>query len=728
MRSIRQLWRNPQRRNRILWGSLFAVIFLFIFFVVSVEGVHYTESTEFCSTCHTVMEPEIDTHAISAHANVDCGSCHIGSGIQHQLYYKVTAVRYLWTLPLQLYSRPLASARHTMRTTKEICENCHSTDLLHPSKLMVENRYGLDEDNSLTQLLLAMKVEQSGDELAARSTGAHWHVNNSVYFVATDDFRQEIPWVQIEKDGQLVEYVDAEADPATWQNAEAEKVQMDCIDCHSREGHSVKRPDRAIDTAMSHGFIPTDLPGVKAQGVTVLDKRYASDEEALSTIATTIHDYYNSEYSEIATTRQADIEQTVTELQRIYQETQFPHMNVYWDTYPENTGHLDFPGCFRCHDGSHLSTGGQAIPAECNLCHAIPQVVQPDVPVQLANRSISEAPESHQSSYWLAQHRFEFDATCDDCHTVNNPGGSDNSSTCSNSACHATDWKYLDINSPAVLALVAPQRQEETRRLPKIPHPLTEVMQCELCHGLEKQFAYPGDHVDYTDAECSDCHELSADVLADSSPTPLAPTPTTTVIPLIVHTLEGNENCLDCHAVGGNIAPAPVTHSGFANTDCGDCHHLAPDLVPLSALEATSTPTLEADTPTPEPDTPTATPLPPTAEATVEPTAAATDAATDAVTAEATTAEATEATSTPEAADQGAPEAPTNVAETPTVTAAESTAADSALLIVSHPLAGNNDCVACHAADSGISPAPFDHQAYGNEECLACHSFADEGQ
>ncbi|MEZ4661019.1 MAG: NapC/NirT family cytochrome c [Caldilineaceae bacterium] len=698
MRRLFQFWRNLKRRNQILLGLLTAFLFLFIFFAASVEGVHYTESTEFCSSCHTVMEPEIETHAISAHANVDCGSCHIGSGIQHQLYYKVTAVRYLWTLPLQLYDRPLASARSTMRTTTEICENCHSTDLLHPSKLMVENRYGLDDDNTLTQLLLAMKVEQSGDELAARSTGAHWHVNNPVYFVSPDEFRQEIPWVQIEKDGQRVEYIDAGADPAAWQNAEAEKVQMDCIDCHSREGHSVKRPDRAIDAAMSHGFIPADLPAVKAQGVAVLDQRYASDEEALGAIAATIGDYYNTAHADIAASRQADIEQTISQLQRIYQETQFPHMNVYWDTYPENTGHLDFPGCFRCHDGAHLSEGGEAIPAECNLCHAMPQVVKPDVPVQLANRSISEAPESHQSSFWLAQHRFEFDATCDDCHTVNNPGGSDNSSTCSNSACHATDWKYLDINSPAVLAIAAPQRQEQARRLPDIPHPLAEVMQCELCHGLEKQFAYPDDHADYTNAECTNCHELSAEVLADSSPTPPAPTPTTTAIPPIVHALEGNENCLECHAVGGNIAPAPVTHNNFANADCGDCHRLAPDFVPLPNLQPTPTP--ELDTPTPAP-TATSTPLPPTEAApTEEP-------------------EAEPVAATPESSVTETPAAETEQSES-------EPAADSALQIVSHPLAGNDDCVACHAVDSDISPARPDHQAYTNDTCLACH-FADDG-
>lgn len=700
-----------QRRTQLLFGLLLAALFLFLFFAASVEGVHYTESTEFCSSCHAVMEPEIETHQISAHANVSCGSCHIGEGIQHQLYYKVTAVRYLWTLPLQLYDRPLASARHTMRTTEEICENCHSPELLHPSKLVVENRYGLDEDNTLTQLLLAMKVEESGDELAARSTGAHWHVNNPVYFVATDPFRQEIPWVQIEKEGELVEYVDASADPGSWQNAEAQKVQMDCIDCHSREGHSVKRPDRAMDSAISHGLIAADLPAVKAQGVAVLNERYASDEEALSTIATTIRDFYSREHADVAAARESDIDQAVTQLQQIYQQTQFPHMNVYWDTYPENTGHLDFPGCFRCHDGAHLSEGGEAIPADCNLCHAMPQVVKPGIPVQLANASIEEAPESHQSSHWLAQHRFAFDATCDDCHTVNNPGGSDNSSTCSNSACHATDWTYLDINNPAVLEIAAPQPQEATRRLPNIPHPLAEVMQCEICHGLEKTFAFPEDHADYANDECTDCHNVSPDILAESSPTPEGPAATATVIPAILHALEGNENCLECHAVGGNIEPAPSTHSNFVNADCTDCHRLAPDFVPLPNLEPT---------PTPEPDTPT-----PAAAATETPRPPTEAAPTVAAAAEAETAT-PEAEAEVEVEVEAEPATATSEPVPPESTVGEQTADENVLQILSHPVAGNENCAACHAVNSTISPARASHQGYTNDTCLTCH--AEGGQ
>jgi hypothetical protein len=32
-------------------------------------------------------------------------------------------------------------------------------------------------------------------------------------------------------------------------------------------------------------------------------------------------------------------------------------------------GHNDFPGCFRCHDGSHTSADGQTISNDCTACH-----------------------------------------------------------------------------------------------------------------------------------------------------------------------------------------------------------------------------------------------------------------------------------------------------------------------------------------------------------------------
>jgi len=42
---------------------------------------------------------------------------------------------------------------------------------------------------------------------------------------------------------------------------------------------------------------------------------------------------------------------------------------VNWGVHPNNLGHNDFPGCFRCHDGSHASADGQTISNDCTACH-----------------------------------------------------------------------------------------------------------------------------------------------------------------------------------------------------------------------------------------------------------------------------------------------------------------------------------------------------------------------
>ncbi len=40
-----------------------------------------------------------------------------------------------------------------------------------------------------------------------------------------------------------------------------------------------------------------------------------------------------------------------------------------WGTYPNNLGHTDDPGCFRCHDESHMTADKKTISQDCNACH-----------------------------------------------------------------------------------------------------------------------------------------------------------------------------------------------------------------------------------------------------------------------------------------------------------------------------------------------------------------------
>jgi hypothetical protein len=46
-------------------------------------------------------------------------------------------------------------------------------------------------------------------------------------------------------------------------------------------------------------------------------------------------------------------------------------MKVGFGTYSNNLGHMDFPGCFRCHDDNHKTADGRVISQSCDLCHTI---------------------------------------------------------------------------------------------------------------------------------------------------------------------------------------------------------------------------------------------------------------------------------------------------------------------------------------------------------------------
>jgi hypothetical protein len=135
-----------------------------------------------------------------------------------------------------------------------------------------------------------------------------------------------------------------------------------------------------------------------------------------------------------------------------------------WNTHPNNIGHKDSPGCFRCHDGKHMDSQQQAIRLECNLCHSIPVVA--GATEFVANIELPRGPEpiSHQDANWIAKHNQVFNDTCSECHTTGNPGGSDNSSFCSNSACHGVSWEFAGFDAPAL-------RETILETLPPTPTP-----------------------------------------------------------------------------------------------------------------------------------------------------------------------------------------------------------------------------------------------------------------
>jgi hypothetical protein len=122
---------------------------------------------------------------------------------------------------------------------------------------------------------------------------------------------------------------------------------------------------------MSIGRISPDLPYIRKKAVEVLKVNYTTRDVAERSITSEITKFYQSNYPEIAGARGAAVKQAAQEVTNIYLRNIFPNMRVTWGTHPNNLGHVDSPGCFRCHDGSHTSTDGQTITNDCSACHQI---------------------------------------------------------------------------------------------------------------------------------------------------------------------------------------------------------------------------------------------------------------------------------------------------------------------------------------------------------------------
>ena len=593
---------KPPRESRSLWSrfwtkvrsskwllagtAVIGLVFLFVVFLGGITVFNWTESTAFCTSCH-VMNPEATAYHSSPHSKIDCGTCHIGPGVIPAVQAKLASVRYLWEVPTGSYPKPIPSPVHGMRPVEVVCEQCHWPQKFYADRQLTNHDFAPDEANTPTETDLLLHTG-GGSASTGQGRGIHWHIDNPVYYVATDDQRQDIPWVQATYNGVTTTYVSSDSKLTPEQIANAPKRKMDCIDCHNRATHIFQNPGDALSSAMANGTIPADLPYIKREGDKVLQKTYTTEDEAKAAVAT-VENFYKTQYPDVYAKRQADVQKAVAGLQTIVSTTQFPFMSVNWDTHPNNIGHTNSAGCFRCHDGKHLSSDNQAIRLECNLCHNIPTVSAPGQTITALPLNPGNEPDSHKSTTWLSEHRTQFDASCAQCHTVENPGGSDNSSFCSNSACHGNNWQYAGLNAPQVRQTSSVAQSTP----PTIPHPVTARTNCLLCHAADKVRPFPASHATYTVDMCKGCHQPAIKEAAETASTPAPAVPTLTpaaapavsstitvtataapagAVPAIPHELAGRDQCLACHAVDGPAKNIPEDHAGRTNDTCQGCH------------------------------------------------------------------------------------------------------------------------------------------------------------
>ncbi len=369
-------------------------ILTLILLTAGAYGWEYTNSPEFCGTsCHT-MPPEYSAFQTSPHARIACVDCHIGKGfIATRITRKAGDLKHVTATLFKNYEFPIRA--NELRPARETCELCHFPEKFSDDSLREIQRFHNDRNNTPYSIFLNLKTG-GGSERLGLGRGIHWHVENQVQYLAEDSEEQNIPYVRVKnEDGTFEEYVDVESgiDPATIDVADLKE--MDCITCHNRITHLVPPPENTIDQLIARGMISADIPDIRRQAVDVYSRVYDTTEKGLIGIDA-IESYYQEYYPEYYQTNQEKIRDLIKVIKDAYAQNVYPEQNSDWSTHPNNIGHKDSAGCFRCHDGKHLNQDQEAIRLECNLCHSIPVTAGPDDYV--AKIELSRGPEPEFSS------------------------------------------------------------------------------------------------------------------------------------------------------------------------------------------------------------------------------------------------------------------------------------------------------------------------------------------
>ncbi len=492
LQKLKRFFFPPSGAPRWIKAMPYAVLggLTLLLLIGAAYGWEYTNSPEFCGTaCHT-MPPEYTAYLISPHARIDCVDCHIGKGfIATRITRKAGDLKHVFATAFSTYEFPITA--HTLRPARETCELCHSPDKFSDDSLREIKRFGNDTSNTPLSIYLVLKTG-GGSERLGLGRGIHWHIMNKVEFLATDDAQQTIPYVRVTKDDDTVdEYISIDADISPQSVNPDELVEMDCITCHNRITHLVPPPDDAVDQLMENGLISQDIPDIRNKAVEVYSQLYETAGMGINGIKG-LANYYTAYYPEYYQANRDQVDGAIAALVNAYQNSVFPEQNSDWASHPNNVGHKDSPGCFRCHDGKHLNAANEAIRLECNLCHSVPIVAGPNDIVADIEISRGSEPQTHLNANWINQHHAAFDTTCENCHTTADPGGVSNTSFCSNSACHGSVWEYAGFDAPGLREIVLKQLPPTPTPQP-VPlggalnyldtvGPLLEL-RCGSCHG-----------------------------------------------------------------------------------------------------------------------------------------------------------------------------------------------------------------------------------------------------
>ncbi len=365
-------------RSTVKFVAIMTAINIPLCAIASYRATVFMESTRFCGqTCHQVMDPEYTAYQRSPHARVACVECHIGPGAPWFVRSKLSGSYQVLAVTFNLYPRPIPVPIHNLRPARETCEQCHWPERFSGDKLVIRTKYADDEKNSPSKDVLLVHI--GGLNPDRKLIGIHGRHLGLVTYLASDTKRQIIPWVSYRQaDGTVTEFVSTDTPPKPDLLTHGERRTMDCMDCHNRPTHTFDMPEDGIDREMAAGRISPSLPFIHKVAVDLLKRKYRSRLEAQTELPQALREYYRKNYLAVYNSQRAQVESAARGVLYIYEGNIFPEMNITWGTYPNNLGHTNFPGCYRCHDGNHKSKSGAEITQDCNACHALLAMDEPD--------------------------------------------------------------------------------------------------------------------------------------------------------------------------------------------------------------------------------------------------------------------------------------------------------------------------------------------------------------
>ena len=396
--SLRLDLNQPRDRRVLVTFISGGVVFLLLSAVGSYNAFNFTESPSFCGeVCHKVMKPEKVTHDHGPHARVACVECHVGKGVSWFVKSKISGSYQLYSVAFNKYPRPIGTPIKNLRPSRDTCEECHWPQQFVGNLDRTFTYYQSDATNTPYSIRLLLKIGGS-DPTRGPVGGIHWHnlPGNNVEYVATDAARQKIPWVRVtDATGKVTVFKDKNF---TNDVSQMEIRKMDCMDCHNRPSHRYLSPERAVNQAMALKKIDPGMPWIKTNAMYALTRTYTNDVQAQVTITNLLTARYPHD---------PRLPDAVAAVEQIYADNFFPEMKANWSSYPDNVGHMIWPGCFRCHDGLHKTEDRKlTIKAnDCNACHTI-----------LAQGAGAELDQLAPAGQKFKHPGGDYDGACTDCH------------------------------------------------------------------------------------------------------------------------------------------------------------------------------------------------------------------------------------------------------------------------------------------------------------------------